>query len=43
MLLRGTKEDPFTKLQVDFHNLVKRNPNKVTNIKTDDNDWFEFL
>ena len=37
-LLRGTKEDSFTKLTTYFHNLVKHNLDTVTHIQTYVND-----
>ena len=43
LLLRGTKEDSFTKLPAYCHNLVKHNPGTVTHIQTDADDRFEFL
>lgn len=43
LLLRGTKEDSFTKLPVYMHNLVKHNLIMVTHIKTNEDDRFEFV
>ncbi|CAH1436003.1 unnamed protein product [Lactuca virosa] len=35
LMLRGKKEDSFTKLPAYLHNLVKHNPGTVTQIRTD--------
>ncbi|CAH1422927.1 unnamed protein product [Lactuca virosa] len=43
LMLRGTKEDSFTKLPAYLHNLVKRNPGTITQIRTNDDDRFEFV
>ncbi|CAH1443848.1 unnamed protein product [Lactuca virosa] len=43
LMLRGTQEDLFTKLPSYLHNLVKHNPGTVTQIRTDDDDRFEFV
>ncbi|XP_023758779.1 uncharacterized protein LOC111907227 [Lactuca sativa] len=43
LMLRGTNEDSFTKLPAYLHNLVKHNPGTVTQIRTNDDDWFEFV
>ena len=43
LMLRGIKEDSFTKLPAYLHNLVKHNSGNVTQIRTNDDDWFEFV